>query len=92
MDRLDALEVFWAAVGTGGFRKAADKLGISTPSVTNQIAAPETRFGIKLLNRTTRSMSMTDKGRQCHERALQLLAYNSDLETGLQSSDSAPRK
>lgn len=91
MDRLDALKVFCAVVETGGFRKAADKLGISTPSVTNQIVALETHFGIKLLNRTTRSMSMTDEGRQCHEQALQLLADMSDLETGLQSSNSTPR-
>ena len=91
MDRLEALKVFCAVVETGGFRKAADKLGISTPSVTNQIVALETHFGIKLLNRTTRSMSMTDEGRQCYEQALQLLAGMSELETGLQSSNLTPR-
>jgi LysR family transcriptional regulator for bpeEF and oprC len=91
MDRLDALKVFCAVVETGGFRKAADKLGISTPSVTNQIVALETHFNIKLLNRTTRSMSMTDEGRQCYEHALQLLGDMSDLETSLQYSNQSPR-
>jgi LysR family transcriptional regulator for bpeEF and oprC len=91
MDRLDALKVFCAVVETGGFRKAADKLGISTPSVTNQIVALETHFNIKLLNRTTRSMSMTDEGRQCYEQALRLLGDMSELETSLQVSNKTPR-
>ncbi len=38
MDRLEALRVFCTVVETGGFSRAADKLGISTSSVTNQIA------------------------------------------------------
>jgi LysR family transcriptional regulator for bpeEF and oprC len=91
MDRLDALKVFCAVVETGGFSKAADKLGISTPSVTNQIAALETHFNIKLLNRTTRSMSMTDEGRQCYEHALQLLGDMSELEASLQYSNQTPQ-
>ena len=74
MDRLDALKVFCAVVETGGFGKAAERLGISTSSVTNQVAALETHFNTRLLNRTTRSMSLTDEGRQCHERALHLLS------------------
>ena len=91
MDRMEALKVFCTVVETGGFSKAADKLGISTPSVTNQIAALETHFNVKLLNRTTRSMSVTDEGRSCYEQALQLLDDMRELEANLQNSNLNPR-
>jgi LysR family transcriptional regulator for bpeEF and oprC len=91
MDRLDALKVFCAVVEAGGFSKAADRLGISTSSVTNQIGALETHFKARLLNRTTRSMSLTDEGRHCHEHALRLLADMDELESHLQHASQAPR-
>jgi LysR family transcriptional regulator for bpeEF and oprC len=90
MDRLEALKIFCSVVESGGFSKAADRLGISTSSVTNQIVALEQHFNIKLLNRTTRSMSMTDEGRQCYEQALHLLSEMSDLERDLMHSTKTP--
>ncbi|KQW99921.1 LysR family transcriptional regulator [Massilia sp. Root418] len=91
MDRLDALKVFCTVVESGGFSRAADKLGISTSSVTNQVAALEAHFGVKLLNRTTRSMSLTGEGRQCHAYAQRLLAEMGELEDSLQESAQQPR-
>ena len=90
MDRLDALKVFCAVVESGGFSKAAGKLGISTSSVTNQIAALEQHFNARLLNRTTRSMSLTDEGRQCHEQALRLIGDMAELESSLQQAAGTP--
>jgi LysR family transcriptional regulator for bpeEF and oprC len=90
MDRLDALKVFCAVVEAGAFSRAAEKLGMSTSSVTNHVAALETHFQIKLLNRTTRSMSLTDEGRQCYEHALRLLNDMSELEDSLRSSSQTP--
>jgi LysR family transcriptional regulator for bpeEF and oprC len=90
MDRLDALKVFCSVVDAGGFRRAADRLGISTTSVTNQVAALEARFRVKLLHRTTRSMSVTEEGRQCYENAMRLLADMNDLEDVLRHSTAAP--
>ena len=90
MDRLDALKVFCSVVEAGGFSRAADRLGISTSSVTNQISALEAHFRIKLLNRTTRSMSLTAEGRQCYEQALKLLGDMSELEEGLMQSNATP--
>lgn len=90
MDRLEALKVFCSVVDTGGFRRAADRLGISTSSVTNHVAALEARFRVKLLHRTTRSMSVTDEGRQCYENALRLLADMNELEDVLRHSTTAP--
>src|SRR5471032_10273 len=90
MDRLDALKVFCAVVDAGGFSRAAARLGISTSSVTHQIGVLETHFGVKLLNRTTRSMSLTDEGRQCLEYARRLLGDMSELESGLKNSQQTP--
>ena len=91
MDRLDALKVFCAVVDSGGFSRAAARLGISTSSVTHQIGQLETHFGVRLLNRTTRSMSLTDEGRRCVEQARRLLAEMDDLESGLGDTLQAPR-
>lgn len=90
MDRLDALKVFCTVVESGSFTKAADKLGISTSSVTNQVLSLEGHFKVKLLNRTTRSMSLTDEGRRCYEQALQLIGDMAELEGGLQDSAQMP--
>ncbi len=90
LDKLDALKVFCRVVELGGFSRAADMLGMSTSSVTNQIAALEKHFNIKLLNRSTRSMSLTDEGRLCYEQALQLLGDMDELEASLMHSSQAP--
>src|SRR5450830_2006001 len=91
MDKLDALKVFCTVVEAGSFTKTADKLGISSSSVTNQIISLETHFGVKLLNRTTRSMSLTDEGRRCLEQARRLLDGIDELETSLSDALHEPR-
>jgi LysR family transcriptional regulator, regulator for bpeEF and oprC len=88
MDRLDALRVFCTVVEQGGFSRAADRLGISTASVTKQVSSLERHFHVRLLNRTTRNVSLTDDGRQCYEQALQLLGEMRDLEDMLRESES----
>ncbi|APA68996.1 LysR family transcriptional regulator [Janthinobacterium sp. 1_2014MBL_MicDiv] len=90
MDRLEAMQVFCAVVEVGGFSKAAQRLGISTSSVTNQVAALEKHFGVRLLQRTTRSMSLTAEGLQCHAQARQVLAGMAALESGLQQAAERP--
>jgi len=90
MDRLEALKVFCRVVDAGGFSKAADKLGMSTSSVTNQIAALEKHFQVKLLNRSTRSMSLTEEGKHCYAQAMLLLGDMDELETSLMRSNKTP--
>jgi LysR family transcriptional regulator for bpeEF and oprC len=91
VDRLDALKVFCAVVDAGGFSRAAARLGISTSSVTHQIGALEAHFGVRLLNRTTRSMSLTDEGRRCVEQARRLLDEMDELEGGMSDAVQLPR-
>ena len=87
---MDALKVLCTVIESGGFSKAADKLGISTSSVTNQVVALEKHFHVKLLNRNTRSMSLTDEGRRCYEQALRLIRDMTELESSLQDTAQAP--
>ncbi|WP_115513991.1 LysR family transcriptional regulator [Xanthomonas arboricola] len=80
MDTLDAMRVFTAVAERSGFSAAADALDRSTANVTRQVAALEQRLGTRLLNRTTRRVSLTSAGTAYYQRCLQLLADLDDLE------------
>jgi DNA-binding transcriptional LysR family regulator len=77
MDRLTSLTAFVRVVDTGGFSAAARKLNMSTTMVSNHIQALEDRLGARLLNRTTRKVSVTEIGRAYYDRCTQIL---SDIE------------
>lgn len=77
MDRFEAMHVFCKVVELGSFAGAADRLDLSTSAVSRQIAQLEGLLGARLLNRTTRRLSLTENGQAYYERCLQLLA---DLE------------
>lgn len=66
--RLDSLEVFEDVVRCGGFRAAAAARGVSSSAVSQSINALESALGIRLLNRTTRSMSPTEAGKRLIDR------------------------
>lgn len=74
MDRLHEMEVFAAVADAGGFAKAGRRLGISAPAVTRAVSALEARLGARLLNRTTRNVSLTEAGLRYLETAKRLLA------------------
>src|SRR5262245_38506706 len=74
MDRLQAIEVFAAVVDTGSFAKAANRLRLSPAAATRAVAGLEERIGARLLNRTTRSLSLTDTGAHFLESARRILA------------------
>jgi DNA-binding transcriptional LysR family regulator len=73
MDKLLALKLFVETVRCGGYSSAARKLGISTSSVTRQVAGLESELGASLLNRTTRNMSVTVAGQNYFEKAVAIL-------------------
>jgi DNA-binding transcriptional LysR family regulator len=77
MDRLTSLTAFVRVVDTGGFSAAARKLNMSTTMVSNHIQALEERLGARLLNRTTRKVSVTEIGKAYYDRCVQIL---SDIE------------
>ena len=74
MDRIDAMQAFVAVADLQGFAPAARKLGLSPSGVTRLIAALEERLGARLLQRTTRSVALTDVGARYLERARRILA------------------
>jgi len=74
MDRFDELAAFVAVAESGGFARAAARLRSSPPPVTRAIAALENRLGVRLFNRSTRSVHLTEAGLRLLERARSLLA------------------
>lgn len=77
MDRFTSLTAFVRVVENGGFSAAARRLEMSTTMVSNHVQALEDRLGVRLLNRTTRKVSLTEVGKAYYDRAMQILA---DLE------------
>lgn len=74
MDRIDAMQAFVAVADLQGFAPAARKLGLSPSGVTRLIAALEDRLGARLLQRTTRSVTLTDAGARYLERVRRIVA------------------
>lgn len=83
MDRLAAIQVFSQVVESGSFAKAAGRLGLSTSAASRHVAELESHLQTRLLNRTTRRVSLTESGRAFYERSVQLLA---DLEEAEQEA------
>ncbi len=84
MDRLTSLTVFARVVESAGFSAAARRLNMSTTMVSNHVQSLEDRLGARLLNRTTRKVSLTEVGRVYYERCVQILAEieEADREAG----------
>jgi DNA-binding transcriptional LysR family regulator len=80
MDRLQSMEIFVAVAETGGFAKAAARLHLSPPVVTRAVAALEERLGVRLFNRTTRSVVPTEAGLRFLDKARSLLEQLEEAE------------
>jgi DNA-binding transcriptional LysR family regulator len=83
VDRFQAIRVFSQVVESGSFSAAAARLGLSATAASRYVAELETHLQTRLLNRTTRRVSLTESGRAFYERSVQLLA---DLEEAEQEA------
>jgi DNA-binding transcriptional LysR family regulator len=83
MDKLRAMETFVRIVDRGSLTAAADALSTSLPSVVRTLAALEAELDVRLLNRTTRRISLTDEGHEYLERCRRVLAEIEDAEATL---------
>ncbi len=80
MDLIEPLRIFMRISDSGGFTAAAEQMGLPRPTVSLAIQQLETRLGTRLLNRTTRRVSMTEDGTALRERATALIADRKELE------------
>lgn len=90
MDRLDAMTVFVSVADLRGFAPAARRHKLSPSAVTRLIAGLEDRLGTRLLQRTTRSVSLTDSGTRYLDRARRILADLAEAEAAAQSERTTP--
>lgn len=90
MDRIQAMSTFVAVADLRGFAPAARRLGLSRPAVTRLVAALEARLGTRLLQRTTRTVKLTDAGARYLERARRILSEVSEAESLAQADRSEP--
>ncbi|MDI7047129.1 LysR family transcriptional regulator, partial [Escherichia coli] len=80
MDHLQSMRVFVKVADLGSFARAASAMDISNAIATRHVADLEGRLGTRLLNRTTRSLSLTESGQVYLERARQILDELEDVE------------
>src|SRR6202007_1159966 len=83
MDRFGAMRVLVRVADTGSLSAAGRQLGLSLTSVSRQLMALEEALGTKLVERTTRHLSLTESGRLYYERAKQILEEVAEMERGL---------
>lgn len=91
MDQIQSMRVFVRVVEAGNFTRAADSLGLPKGTVTKQIQALESRLRTRLLNRTTRRVSVTPDGAAYYERTARLLNDFDDIEASMVNAQAAPR-
>jgi len=91
MDRFQSLLAFAKVVEAGSFARAANRLDRSVSAVSRQVSQLESHLGVRLLNRTTRRLSMTESGQAFYERCVQLLADLDEAEEAVTAASVVPR-
>lgn len=90
-DVLTGMRVFTTVVDTGSFAAAADKLDLSRGMTSRYLAQIEKHLGVRLLNRTTRRLSLTEAGEDYYQRAAQVLTQVEDAERLAAQGAAEPR-
>jgi len=91
MDRLDSDRMFLAVIETGSFTAAAEKLGTRSGQASKMISRLETELGVRLLNRTTRSVAPTEAGRAYYDRLKPLVDELDTLDLDIRNISQSPR-
>jgi DNA-binding transcriptional LysR family regulator len=91
LDHILALRAFVRIAEAGSFARAADSMNLPRSSVSKLLQDLEAHLGTKLLERTTRALTITPEGTAYHERAVRLLADLDDMDSTVANSRSAPR-
>jgi DNA-binding transcriptional LysR family regulator len=91
MNNLEELAIFVAVVQAKGFSAAARNLGLPKSTVSTKVSRLEERLGVRLLQRTTRSLGLTDAGHAFYERCARIVADVEEAERQLSTLQSEPR-
>lgn len=91
MNNLTGMMIFAQVVQSGSFSKAADALGMSKSSVSKKITFLEDRLGVRLLNRTTRKLSLTEVGQVFFERCERIMSEAEEAELAITRLQDEPR-
>ena len=90
MDQIQAMRIFTRVVEAGTFTRAADSLSLPKATVTKHVQALEERLRVKLLNRTTRRVTVTADGAAYYERTVRVLADLDDIEASMTNARANP--
>ena len=91
MDQLNDMATFASVVAEGSFSRAAHSLGLSKATISKRISRLEDRLGARLLNRTTRRLSLTEVGSAFHEHCSRLVAEAEEAEQTVTALTANPR-
>ncbi len=91
MDKLRAMQCFARIVERGSLTAAAESLRVSLPSMVRTLAALEASLGVRLLNRTTRRLALTNEGREYYDCCKRVLAEVEQAEAALSAQQGVPR-
>ncbi|QAU33041.1 LysR family transcriptional regulator [Janthinobacterium sp. 17J80-10] len=91
MDRFQAMQVFTRVVDANSFTRAAESLGLPRTTVTTTIQTLEAALQVRLLNRTTRRLSLTPDGASYYERCIRILADVEEAETSFRNVARGPK-
>ena len=91
MDKFDAMQVFVRVIEKGSFSAVAKERGIGQPAVSKQISALEDEFGTELIHRTSRSIGLTEAGRDFYESALHILDDFENATSRIGRGQTAPK-
>jgi DNA-binding transcriptional LysR family regulator len=91
METFAGMRMFTEVVDSGSFSAAGRRLGLAASSVARAIGALENQLGVRLLNRTTRKLGLTEAGRLYHERSRRILAEVEEARLSVSQLEAAPR-
>ena len=91
MDQLTSMQVFRQVVDSGSFALAGQQLGISAPMVSKHVAQLEKRLGARLLNRSSRHLSLTEAGQRWYAQSIQALEMLDAAAQEIGQHNQAPR-
>lgn len=91
MDTLDGIKTVVAVVETGSFTAASERLGMSKALVSKYIGEVEDSLGVRLLNRSTRRLALTEAGQRYYDQALPLLEEFEEMVDSVTGEQSSPR-